>query len=90
MLIEITGFLADSSEDNSIKLKINVKPKFERTVMNLMGWKQLNIGHGDTPLTKRKAQQISAVINEEFQLIWIFTLEFGSATKRWPKGIETQ
>lgn len=64
MLIEITGFLADSSEDNSIKLKINVQPEFERTVMNLMGWKKLDIRYGGTPLTRRKAQQISAVINK--------------------------
>lgn len=63
MLIAIAGFLADSSKDDSVKLRINVKPEFERTVMDLMGWKHLEIGHWE-PLISIRAQQISAVINE--------------------------
>ncbi len=64
MLIAITGFLADASEDDSIKLKIHVKPEVEQAVMNLMGWEQLNNSYAGTRLTKSKARQISAVINE--------------------------
>jgi len=64
MLIAITGFLADASEDDSTKLKIHVKPEFEQAVMDLMGWESLETGYAGIPLTSFKAQKISAVIKE--------------------------
>lgn len=64
MLIAITGFLADASEDDSIKLKIHVNPDAEQAVMDLMGWESLETGYAGIPLTSIKAQQISAVIKE--------------------------
>lgn len=62
MLIAITGFLADASEDDSIKLKIHAKPDAEQAVMDLMGWESLETGYAGIPLTSNQAQQISAVI----------------------------
>jgi hypothetical protein len=61
----ITGFLPDSSEDSSLKYEFDVAPEFEQSVMDILGWKNLEAeADGELPLTREQAGQIADVVEE--------------------------
>jgi hypothetical protein len=65
MFLEITGFLLDDSEDDSIKFELDVDPEFEQAVMDVLGWERLETEvAGELPLTITQVQRIAAVIQE--------------------------
>ena len=65
MFLEITGFLAEDSEDSSIKFELDVQPEFENAVMYILGWENLAAEcDGELPLTEEQVRKISSAINE--------------------------
>jgi len=65
MFLEITGFLAEDSEDSSIKFELDVQPEFENAVMDILGWENLAAEcDGELPLTEEQVRKISSAINE--------------------------
>lgn len=65
MFLEITGFLKDDNEDDSIKFELDVHPQFEQAVMDVLGWESLKAeAEGDLPLTTVQIKKIAATINE--------------------------
>ena len=69
MFLEITGFLADGSEDSSIKFELNVQPEFEKAVLDILGWKNLAAEcDGELPLTDEQVRKISSAINEQLPM----------------------
>ena len=65
MFLEITGFLAEDSEDSSIKFELDVQPEFENAVMDILGWENLAAEcDGELPLTEEHVRKISSAINE--------------------------
>lgn len=65
MLLEITGFLIDHSEDDSLKFELDVDPEFEQGVMRALGWESLEAeANGDLPLTGSQVEAIAAVIKK--------------------------
>ena len=66
MFLEITGFLAEDSEDSSIKFELDVQPEFENAVMDILGWENLAAEcDGELPLTEEHVRKISSAINEQ-------------------------
>ena len=66
MFLEITGFLADNCEDSSIKFELDVRPEFEKKVMDVLGWENLAAEcDGELPLTEEQVRKISSAINEQ-------------------------
>jgi hypothetical protein len=65
MFLEITGFLADDKEDDSIKFELNVSPEFEQAVMDVLGWDSLAAeANGELPLTDGQVQQLEVAIQQ--------------------------
>lgn len=65
MFLEITGFLAGSSEDSSIKFELNVSPELEQAVMEFLGWQSLAAEcDGERLLTNDQVREIASLINE--------------------------
>jgi hypothetical protein len=65
MLLEITGFLIDDSEDDSLKFELDVDPEFEQGVINALGWESLEAeAYGELPLTAAQVEAIAAVIKK--------------------------
>lgn len=65
MHLYITGFLANDSEDSSLKYDFDVAPEYERAVMDLLRWKSLaEDGDGEFLLSDDQTQQISTIINQ--------------------------
>lgn len=66
MFLEITGFLHDDSEDDSIKFELDVHPKFEQTIMDVLGWESLAAqAVGEHLLTTLQVQKIGTAIKEQ-------------------------
>ncbi|MDN4542935.1 MULTISPECIES: pyocin S6 family toxin immunity protein [unclassified Pseudomonas] len=66
MFLEITGFLAEHDEDDSIKFELDISPEFEQAVMAVLGWQDLAAeADGELPLTRTQVQQIAVAINEQ-------------------------
>ena len=69
MLLEITGFLIDDGEDDSIKFALDVKTEFEQAVMDILGWESMEAEVvGDQPLTTTQIEEIAHVIKEPLPL----------------------
>lgn len=69
MFLEITGFLADANEDDSIKFELNISPEFQQAVMEVLGWKSLAAeADGELPITENQVQQIALAINEQLPM----------------------
>lgn len=69
MFLEITGFLADDSEDSSIIFELVVQPEFEKAVMDILGWKNLAAEcDGELPLTEEQIRKISSAINQQLPI----------------------
>ena len=65
MFLEITGFLIDDSEDDSLKFELDVDPEFEQGVMKVLGWESLEAeADGELPLTATQVEAIAAVIKK--------------------------
>ncbi|WP_319941738.1 pyocin S6 family toxin immunity protein [Pseudomonas quasicaspiana] len=65
MLLEVTGFLMDASEDDSLKFALDVNPEFEQGVMKVLGWETLEAeSDGELPLTATQVEAIAAVIKK--------------------------
>jgi hypothetical protein len=65
MYLCITGFLPDHFEDSSMKYELDIKPEFEKTVMDILGWESLAAeADGELPLTSEQSFQIASVIKE--------------------------
>jgi hypothetical protein len=65
MFLEITGFLIDDSEDDSLKFELDVDPEFEQGVMKALGWESLEAeADGELPLTATQVEAIAAVIKK--------------------------
>ncbi|MHC8303625.1 pyocin S6 family toxin immunity protein [Pseudomonas sp. PB3P13] len=65
MFLEITGFLAGDSEDDSIKFEFDVNPEFEQAVMDVLGWESLAAeANGELPLTSEQVQQLEIAIQQ--------------------------
>jgi hypothetical protein len=61
----ITGFLADDSDDTSLKYELEVPPQFEPAVLEVMGWQSVaKSPDGEWLLTGDQSHQIAATINE--------------------------
>lgn len=69
MFLEITGFLADDSEDSSIIFELVVQPEFEKAVMDILGWKNIAAEcDGELPLTEEQIRKISSAINQQLPI----------------------
>ncbi|KFE49670.1 pyocin S6 family toxin immunity protein [Pseudomonas syringae] len=69
MLLEITGFLIDDSEDDSIKFALDVKTEFEQAVMDVLHWESMEAQVvGEQPLTTTQIEEIVHVIKEPLPL----------------------
>lgn len=69
MFLEITGFLVDDSEDDSIKFSLDVSSEFEAAVMDVLGWESLEAEVvGEFPLTTTQVEEIADVIKEPLPL----------------------
>jgi len=65
MHLNITGFLTDEHEDDSLKYDLDIAPEFEQAVMDVLGWKSLmEESDGELQLIKNQIQQIASVIKE--------------------------
>ncbi|WP_349971315.1 pyocin S6 family toxin immunity protein [Pseudomonas caspiana] len=65
MFLEITGFLIDDSEDDSLKFELDVDPEFEQGVMKVLGWESLEAeADGELPLTATQVEAIAALIKK--------------------------
>lgn len=65
MNLYITGFLPDHFEDSSLKYELDIKPEFEKTVMDILEWESLAAeADGELPLTNEQTRKIASVIKE--------------------------
>lgn len=65
MYLCITGFLAESSEDDSLKFELDVDATFNDQIVGLLGHKNLNaMAAGEWLLTGEQVAQISELIRQ--------------------------
>ena len=65
MYLCITGFLPDNFEDSSLQYELDIRPEFEKPVMEILGWESLAAeADGELPLTDEQTSQIASVIKE--------------------------
>ena len=63
MYLRITGFLTDDSEDDSLKLELDIEPEHERSVVNALGHESIDaMASGEWLLTKEQVQKLSDLI----------------------------
>ncbi|MCF4998334.1 hypothetical protein GIW70_14165 [Pseudomonas syringae] len=62
----ISGFLLDSSKDDSLQFELDLDSSFNDQVVKLLEHQSLNeMARGEWLLTKEQAQQIASLINRE-------------------------
>lgn len=65
MFLEITGFLVDDSEDDSLKFALNIDSECEAGVMKILGWESLaDEANGELPLTTAQVEAVSVLLEE--------------------------
>lgn len=65
MYLYIKGFLTENFEDSALKYELDIKPEFEKPVMEILGWESLTAeADGQLPLTDEQARQITSVIKQ--------------------------
>ncbi|MET0948340.1 MAG: pyocin S6 family toxin immunity protein [Pseudomonas sp.] len=69
MYLCITGFLANGSDDTSLKYELDVAPEFEQRIVSLLGHESMNaMASGEWLLTAEQVKQIAALMNESIPL----------------------
>ncbi len=65
MYLCISGFLRDSTEDDSLKFELDLNVSFNDQIVKLLGHKSLNeMASGEWLLTTEEAQQIALLVNQ--------------------------
>lgn len=65
MYLCISGFLPDSTEDDSLKFELDLNASFNDQIVKLLGHKSLNeMASGEWLLTTEEVQQIALLINQ--------------------------
>jgi len=65
MYLCISGFLFDSSDDDSLKFELDLDSRFNEKIMRLLGHKNLNaMAEGEWLLSREQLEQISELIDQ--------------------------
>lgn len=65
MYLCITGFLAESAEDDSLKFELDLDAAFNDQIVQLLGHRNLNaMAEGEWLLTREQVVQISELIGQ--------------------------